>query len=115
MVYRMEKDLWKSKGQGSRSVAQKAGVFTVNLGCTISASFGNKENIPQRYAPASPSGDYEDTESETILAATRAQLDEEQRTVSEAKTALKNARWREKRAQAAKLDLKEQLDQTASR
>ena len=110
----MEKDLWKSKGRESRSFAQKAGVFSVNLGRTISASFGNKENIPRRYAPASPSGDDEDTGSATILAATRAQLDEERRKVSEAKTALKNARRREKQAQAAKLDLKEQLDQTAS-
>ncbi|KAJ7700639.1 hypothetical protein B0H14DRAFT_3527925 [Mycena olivaceomarginata] len=96
------------------SIPQKAGVFAVNPGHTISASFGNKENIPRQYAPASPSGDDEDTGSATILAATQAQPDEDRRKVSEAKTALKNAWWREKRAQAAKLDLKEQLDQTAS-
>ncbi|KAJ6608055.1 hypothetical protein B0H10DRAFT_2227177 [Mycena sp. CBHHK59/15] len=105
----MGKDLWRTKGRKSRSLAQKAGLLAVNFGRIISGSSSNKENSRAPEISIDSDSDEESTEAEALLAATRAQLDEERQKVSEAKTALKNAWRREKRTQAEKVDLQERL------
>ncbi|KAJ6631093.1 hypothetical protein B0H10DRAFT_2183575 [Mycena sp. CBHHK59/15] len=69
--------LWRTKGRKSRSLAQKAGLLAVNFGRIISGSSSNKENSRAPEISIDSDSDKESTEAEALLAATRAQLDEE--------------------------------------